>query len=463
MQNDVLEKTTMKIAIWSEGRWALGRIHASIQRYVQGHEIHFFDWLHLEDTRLFFQTWDSYDLILGNTAITFCPQDIGFPVPDKYLAKCLAFLHCPVINEPSGFHTEKVVSSLPTYVAVSKDAQQSLEALGLVSTYVPFGVDHNLFYESVKSRSLKRAGFVGRGSVVKQVHLFYDICAKSGLEPVIIEGRESTDLYSDIDLLINCSSFECGPLGNFEAAAMGRPVLSKRVGNWASVRGALFYETVDEAVHLLTTLTQDDWHAYAKTLQTEVLCTWTNEILISRFLQPLLDSMGSVFDFIEIGSADYDTLCNPTQTGLLVEPLDFLTKNLSNQVDCVAVYEGPEPFVPLYYTTDYHDWRRGCNSILTPHPLVPHTHMKYVRTISWSALVQKHSVRYIDVLKLGTGAYDTILLDAVWTTIVKGLRIRKIVCTMPNDDSLLDRFGSLYTLQKTSTHVTLERQFSINK
>jgi hypothetical protein len=458
----------MKIAIWSEGRWALGRIHDSIKKYISGHEIHVFDWMHPTENTLFFQTWQSYDLILGNTAITFLPKDTGYfkEMPDLFLAKCLAFLHCPVIDDPSGFHTEKIVSKAPTYIAVSKEAQESLQALGLKSAYVPFGVDTSLFFEPAKRRPLKRAGFVGRGSVVKNDTLFREICARSGLEPVILFGREPKDLYTDIDILINCSSFECGPLGNFEAAAMGRPVLSKKVGNWATLKTAIFYETLEDAVRLFQTMTDEDWYSYAQMLQTEVLDSWTNKHLIQTYLQPILDSFGTAYDFVEIGSCDYDTLCDPLKKGLLVEPLDLVTKNLTNTVEAVAIYEGPEPFVPLYYTTHHHDWRRGCNKILEPHPSVPYTHVRYVPTMSWSYLLKKHKITYIDILKVTTEGYESILVPAIIQSIKQGLKIRKLYLlwnelVSKSIQPLIDLESLGYTVFDTGTSLICERKFAM--
>lgn len=452
----------MKIAIWSEGRWALGRIHDSIKTYVKGHEIHVFDWMHPHENTLFFQTWQSYDLILGNTAITFLPKDTGYlqEMPPQFLAKCLACLHCPVIDDPSGYHTEKIVSDLPQYLAVSKEAQASLATLGLKSTYVPFGVDTKLFYEPARKRSLHRAGFVGRGSIVKNDTLFRDICSRTGLEPVILFGREPKDLYADIDLLINCSSFECGPLGNFEAAAMGRPVLSKKVGNWASLKTALFYDTLDEAVHLIEMMSDDEWYMYAKRLQAEVLESWTNQHLIETYLQPVLDSFGKTVDFVEIGSCDYNTLCDPHKVGIVVEPLDIFTKNLTNTIEHVAIYEGPEPFVPIYYTTHHQDWKRGCNKILEPHPSVEYTHVRYVPTLSWHSFVKKHNLRYIEVLKITTEGYDAVLLQAVLKTIQAGLRIQKVICLwnelVPKFD--LTELCELYTVVDTGSHLICERR-----
>jgi hypothetical protein len=198
-------------------------------------------------------------------------------------------------------------------------------------------------------------------------------------------------------------------------------------------------------------------------VQQEVLESWTNQHLIETYLQPVLDSFGKAFDFVEIGSCDYDTLCDPLKTGLLVEPLDVFTKNLTNTVERVALYEGPEPFVPIYYTTHYHDWKRGCNKILQPHPSVEPTHMRYVPTMSWQALVKKHKIRYIETLKITVEGYDSILLQAVLKTIQDGLYIHNIVCLwnelVPKCD--LGPLKELYTVIETGSHLICERTVSL--
>jgi hypothetical protein len=454
----------MKIAIWSEGRWALNRIHDSIAKYTVGHEIHFFDWMHPNENTLFFQTWESFDLILGNTAITFLPKDTGYlsAMPRTYLAKCLAFLHCPVIDDPTGYHTERVQSDLPEYIAVSSGAKDALERRGLKSSYVPFGVDTEVFKKLPSVRTLTTAGFVGRGSPIKNPELFYDICTSAGLTGIQLYDRTPETLYSDIDILISCSAFECGPLGNFEAAAMGLPVLSKKVGNWARVKSAKFYDTKEEAVSMLKHWKDNpvDLYMYALEVHTEVVSLWNNKSLIQNYLQPILDAFGTVFDFVEIGSADYNTLCDPKKKGLLVEPLDHLAKNLTNIVECSAIYEGPEKIVPIYYTTDHHDWRRGCNKILEPHPTVPYTHVKHVPTLSMQALFEKYKIRYIDLLKISTEGYDAMILRAVLLLLSKvhvhSIHVLMNELTSQNDKhDILSLFSGSYEITDTGSHLLM--------
>jgi hypothetical protein len=121
--------------------------------------------------------------------------------------------------------------------------------------------------------------------------MFADICRRGGIEPVYIHGRNVRDLYSDIDALICCSELEGGPLGIFEAASCGVPVLTRRVGNVQYIKGIAMFETVDEALRLI-----DIWNGnvdglreYAKAVTKEVRVNWSMRNLITKHLVPVLN------------------------------------------------------------------------------------------------------------------------------------------------------------------------------
>jgi hypothetical protein len=244
---------------------------------------------------------------------------------------------------------------------------------------------------------------------------------------------------------------------------MGIPVLSRKVGNWSQVKSAVFYDTPEEAISILESWKANPKEAYlyALSVHTEVVCLWNNKVLIQNYLQPILDSFGTVFDFVEIGSADYDTLCDPKKRGLLVEPLEHLTTNLCNLVECSAIYEGPEHIVPIYYTTEHHDWRRGCNKIVEPHPTVPYTHVKHVPTLSIGSLFQKYKIRYIDLLKISTEGYDAPILKALFPLLskVKIYEIRVLMneLTKAHDkQEMIQLYSDKYSIEDTGSSLILK-------
>jgi glycosyltransferase involved in cell wall biosynthesis len=122
--------------------------------------------------------------------------------------------------------------------------------------------------------------------------MFSDICKRGGFEPVEIFGREQNDLYKGIDALICCSQLEGGPLGIFEAASCGVPVLTRRVGNVQCIKGIAMFETADEALNIL-----DIWNGnvdalreYANDVTNEVRVNWSMCTLIHKHLMPVLNN-----------------------------------------------------------------------------------------------------------------------------------------------------------------------------
>ena len=110
---------------------------------------------------------------------------------------------------------------------------------------------------------------------------------------MIIHSRPNIDtnaLYADIDALICCSEFEGGPLGIFEAAACGVPVLTTKVGNAQWIKGIATYETAEEAVRVIQEWNSnlDHLKTYTKSVTDEVRKNWNMEVLIKKHLKPLL-------------------------------------------------------------------------------------------------------------------------------------------------------------------------------
>jgi glycosyltransferase involved in cell wall biosynthesis len=126
--------------------------------------------------------------------------------------------------------------------------------------------------------------------VTKGLREFVEICKQVGAEPVYLIDREGADIYKDIDLLICCSQFEAGPLGIFEAAACGVPVLTRPVGNAQLVKGIATFDTVDDAVAQIRAWNSsiDTLRAHAAAVTAEVRTNWSMEKLIARHIVPLV-------------------------------------------------------------------------------------------------------------------------------------------------------------------------------
>jgi len=176
--------------------------------------------------------------------------------------------------------------------------------------WFPTGVDIDKFPLLDAPRCLntecKRIGFIGHypntpedidncpriraQNETKRPQMFLDICEASNAEPVLINGYSITadakQIYGDIDLLICCSTHESGPLGVFEAAACGIPVLSTRVGLIGMVDGMKFISSVDDVKSFLenTNLTE-----YRNRVTREIRENWSFEKLIAHYWVPAIN------------------------------------------------------------------------------------------------------------------------------------------------------------------------------
>lgn len=298
----------LRVAIWCERNHAMGRVHSDIIRHLSHlFEFTYYDWHDVNSNqRLFNDDWHDYDVIISNSTITYFPQHNGLlngDVPPALSAKYAVIMHAPILNH--SFFTEKVYAlSGASYGAVSQQAVSVLKGAlpsGTHVEFLPFGVSVDAFtphQRQPQHNTLKRAGFVGRRDAhsawneVKRPDMFEDICRQSGMEPVYIHDiplSQSGEMYDNIDILVCCSTFECGPLGVFEAAACNIPVISTRVGNAGTLRELKTFETVEQAVALVEDLRNDQYcREYVSRLSNEVRSEWDAKLLLERHMVPFI-------------------------------------------------------------------------------------------------------------------------------------------------------------------------------
>ena len=274
-----------RIAFWGDVGWALGRIGNAIRKY-SGHTVDMYDWSKLEESdRLFLQKWQEYDLIIVPTALT--DYDPGASLCPEVYKRMLIVAHCPIFNH-SHFRETVCIRPGASYAGVSIETCREMERHGMgPARWLPFGADTDEFpIRHTVSGPIRRIGIVAKpyGSEaymdVKGTREFDTICERLGVEPVYIHG--TNDPYKDIDLLVCCSRFEAGPLGIFEAAACGVPVLTRPVGNAQRIKGIRTFDTVDDAVAQIRR-----WNGhirsltdYGHELTQEVRTNWSMEKLI---------------------------------------------------------------------------------------------------------------------------------------------------------------------------------------
>jgi autotransporter strand-loop-strand O-heptosyltransferase len=140
------------------------------------------------------------------------------------------------------------------------------------------------------------------------------------------------------------------------------------------------------------------------------------------------------YDFIEIGTSDFDTLIGESDdnvVGLSIEPIKYYLDRLPNRKNIkklpIAVSD-KDGFIEIYYIPDEkiieHNlkwWVRGSNSIGKPHPFTVKEYgeefynsvveIEKVPTLSWTTLVDREEIGSIGYLKIDTEGYDHVILN----------------------------------------------------
>jgi len=152
---------------------------------------------------------------------------------------------------------------------------------------------------------------------------------------------------------------------------------------------------------------------------------------IKKYLS--LENNDGHYDFIEIGTSDFDTLIETSDdktVGLSIEPIKYYLDRLPERKNVkklqVAVSD-TNGFMDIYYIPNEKMveyslpfWVRGTNSINQPHPFAlkkigEEIYNKIVQidkvpTITWDTLVKQENIKTIDFLKIDTEGHDHVIL-----------------------------------------------------
>lgn len=143
------------------------------------------------------------------------------------------------------------------------------------------------------------------------------------------------------------------------------------------------------------------------------------------------------YDFIEIGTSDFDTLIQqwPNKVGLSIEPikyyLDALPNNplvtkvnaaVSDKCGTITIYS-----VNPKYITEYKlpDWIRGCNAVGDYHPTVKKLLVERnipldifsidtVECLDYATLVERYNITECGYLKIDTEGHDPIIINNIF-------------------------------------------------
>ncbi len=156
------------------------------------------------------------------------------------------------------------------------------------------------------------------------------------------------------------------------------------------------------------------------------------------------------FDFIDIGTSDFDTslqVALPNDKILLVEPISIYLNSLPNgeniyKENCavgkdfskIEIYYVPEQTIK---ELNLPDWVKGSNSIGQYHPIVKNllevnnisldvVKKEKVNIVPISFLIDKYKIASITSLKIDTEGYDHFIVEQIYQLVEKGMDIKVI-------------------------------------
>lgn len=141
------------------------------------------------------------------------------------------------------------------------------------------------------------------------------------------------------------------------------------------------------------------------------------------------------YDFIEIGTSDFDTLLETTtnKIGISIEPLKYYLDNLPNndkviKVNCAISdidFETDIFWISPDDIKKYNlpNWLRGCNSIINPHPTaikeLDKVNLSQIyktskcKCITWITLVNTYDITSVNLLKIDTEGHDCKIIKNI--------------------------------------------------
>jgi hypothetical protein len=195
------------------------------------------------------------------------------------------------------------------------------------------------------------------------------------------------------------------------------------------------------------------------------------------------------YDFVEIGTSDFDTLiqsCADTDIGLSIDPIQYYLDRLPEKPHVkkiTAAISESDGHIHCYHVPDTkiqaHGlpwWVRGCNSIGAPHRTVmnllversidPATAIEtfLIPMMSFATLVREHNIRSIKYLKIDTEGHDCVILSNYIDVVQRGLippaqRLlfeSNVLTPRPVIDATIERLLGLgYTLITTAGDDTI--------
>lgn len=236
----------MKLFIFAEKKWALGRIYKDFTKYLN-YDVRYVSWEEYSFDE-FIENYNWCDKCLTN----LCAYNL---IKDTFsffdLKKCIFVSH--------GFTEHEVITyDKDLKYGMTSDSLKPLFPEYITPFLMPNGVDPDNFNYVPKDGNINTIGWCGAFRIWwKQVNWAEEISKSVGIDLKVCFGmnyEEVKNWYNTIDLLLVTAvpepHFESGPLPPFEAIVSGVPVLGTPVGNFRYVPGPKF-KTIEEGIELV--------------------------------------------------------------------------------------------------------------------------------------------------------------------------------------------------------------------
>ena len=141
------------------------------------------------------------------------------------------------------------------------------------------------------------------------------------------------------------------------------------------------------------------------------------------------------YDFIEIGTSDFETLIQTTSglLGLSIEPIKLYLDRLPNNPHVIKVNSAisDKNGVTDVFWFDPNDiieyelpqYIKGCNSIIRPHittsSILQKENLEFLlkqtscEMMTWETLIKRYDVESVDTLKIDTEGHDCVILNNI--------------------------------------------------
>jgi FkbM family methyltransferase len=189
------------------------------------------------------------------------------------------------------------------------------------------------------------------------------------------------------------------------------------------------------------------------------------------------------YDYIEIGTSDFDTLVQlmpDSALGISVEPikeyLDLLPEKENNQKVNAAISDtDKKSTVYLVKPEDIRkygldEWVKGCNSIDSPHPsvltylrakdLLDIYHKEEIECLSIKTLIERYSIGEVDLLKIDTEGHDFVIIKSLLKTELRPNKIHFEANSLYQENEILEIIRVLeehgyFIVQRTFNDITV--------